>query len=255
MRRYWMVPFLLFFAGCSSTHLSRSFARREIAHIGPAQLSSSAVEIRSITPQGPDLAIVETTVALAFQFRRDNDTDEWRVDAVRMGSGDWVNMTELLTALNGGTPPPPRPSTPPPTVPRTDRFHISVTDFDEIRQRLIELGSSSLIPAAIEIRRVISQNDLRAIAECTVSFGFRFKRDVRTNQWRIEAARLGQHDWIVLDDLLAVMNEGRRRDTEVQLQKLVIGIDNFRKKNGTLPQATDIVKLTDVLHPTYMPDL
>src|SRR5262245_41395196 len=103
----------------ASRHLSRKIAQREIATVGTATLHPEAVEIRSITPQGTDRAVVESTVSLAFQFDRDKPTDEWRVDAVRLGASDWVDMTELLTALNGGTPPPRRPSLPAPVVPTT----------------------------------------------------------------------------------------------------------------------------------------
>jgi len=258
MRRLQLtLALLLICSSCTSTHLSRKIAQREVAHVGTATLDPEAVEIRSITPQGADRAVVETTVALAFQFERAKPTDEWRVDAVRLGASDWVDMTELLTALNGGTPPPPRPSRPAPVVstPPTDVFHANPTDFAAARLALIEVGMSSQVPDAIEVRRVAAQSDTQTIVEATVSLGFQFKRDPATKRWRIEAARLGQRDWIVVDDLLAAFDEGRRRDTVAKLQKLAVGVDNFRKKNGALPVAPDIVKLTDILHPSYMNEL
>jgi hypothetical protein len=58
-----------------------------------------------------------------------------------------------------------------------------------------------------------------------------------------------------VDDLLAALDEGRHRETMANLQKLVAGIENFKKRNGTLPVAADIVKLTDALHPNYMQEL
>jgi hypothetical protein len=103
--------------------------------------------------------------------------------------------------------------------------------------------------------RIATQNENRAIVEATVSFGFQFKRDPVSGRWRIESARLGQRDWIVVDDLLAALDEGRRRETVANLQKLVAGIENFRRKNGSLPVAANIVKLTDALHPGYMQEL
>src|SRR5262245_60566684 len=248
---------LLICSSCTSRHLSRKIAQREVAQVGTATLDPEAVEIRSITPQGTDRAVVESTVALAFQFDRAKATDEWRVDAVRLGPSDWVDMTELLTALNGGTPPPPRPSRPAPVVPTspTGVFHANPTDFAEARRALIEIGLSSQVPDAIEVRRIAAQNETQAIVEATVSFGFQFRWDPATKRWEIEAARLGQRDWIVVSDLLAALDEGRRRDTVVKLQKLLVGIDNFRKKYGALPTAPDIVKLTDILHPNYMNEL
>src|SRR5687768_12146256 len=39
---------------------------------------------------------------------------------------------------------------------------------DDARQKIAAIGRSSLVPQAIEIRRIVSQTDTRAIAESTV---------------------------------------------------------------------------------------
>jgi hypothetical protein len=67
--------------------------------------------------------------------------------------------------------------------------------------------------------------------------------------------RLGDRDWIDVNELIAALNGGRRRETMVAMEKVVQGIAEYRKANNVLPQAADIVKLTDVLHPQYMTDL
>ena len=126
---------------------------------------------------------------------------------------------------------------------------------DEARKRIVEIGSSSLVPNAVEIRRIVSQDENQAIAETTVTLAFQFKRDKPGNQWRVAAVRLGDRDWISLDELLVAINDGRRRETLQSLQKLAAVIANFRQRNGSLPNATDIVTLTDILHPLYMTDL
>src|SRR5262245_1210631 len=162
MRRVqFALALLLICSSCASRHLSRKIAQREIAYVGTATLDPEAVEIRSITAQGQDRALVETTVALAFQFNRQKATDEWRVDSVRLGASDWVDMTELLTALNGGTPPPQRSPLSAPVVPPqpSDVFHANPTDFAAARQALIEIGLSSQVPDAIEVRRIAAQNE------------------------------------------------------------------------------------------------
>src|SRR5262245_47314574 len=201
---------LLICSSCTSRHLSRKIAQREVAQVGTATLDPEAVEIRSITPQGADRAVVESTIALAFQFDRAKATDEWRVDAVRLGASAWVDMTELLTALNGGTTPTHRPSRPAPIVPTTptDIFPANRTDFAADRRSLTGSRLSIQVPYAIEVRRHPAQSDTQAIVEATVSFGFQFRLDPATKRWRIEAARLGQRDWIVVNDLLAALDEG-----------------------------------------------
>ena len=123
---------------------------------------------------------------------------------------------------------------------------------DEARKKIAEIGQSSLIPDAIEIRRVVSQTDTSAIAEATVTLAFQFKRASTNAEWRIEAVRLGDRDWISLDELLAAVNEGRRRTTAQAMQQLADGIEKYRSTNGSLPPARDIVTLTDALYPGYL---
>src|SRR5262249_42536034 len=62
----------------------------------------------------------------------------------------------------------------------------------------------------------------------------------------------GDRDWISLDEILAAINEARRRTTVQAMQQLAEGIEKFRTANGSLPAAADIVVLTDMLYPNYM---
>src|SRR5439155_20692049 len=125
---------------------------------------------------------------------------------------------------------------------------------DEARKKIAAIGRSNLIPDAIEVRRIISQTDTEAIAEATITLAFQFKRANAASDWRIEAVRLGDRDWISLDELLAAVNEGRRRTTSQLLQRLAEAVEKYRASNGALPNATNIVALTDALHPSYIPD-
>src|ERR1700739_3594812 len=90
---------------------------------------------------------------------------------------------------------------------------------DEARKKIAEIGRSNLVPAAIEIRRIVSQTDTQAIAEATITLAFQFKRDNSNAEWRIEAVRLGDREWISLDELLPGINEGRREATPASSQK------------------------------------
>src|SRR5947209_14573453 len=111
---------------------------------------------------------------------------------------------------------------------------------DEARKKIAEIGRSNLVPDAIEIRRIVSQSDTQAIAEATITLAFQFKRDNPDAEWRIQAVRLGDRDWIDLDELLAGINEGRRRTTSAAMQKLAAAVEKYRAANGSLPNAGDI---------------
>ena len=126
---------------------------------------------------------------------------------------------------------------------------------DEARKKIAEIGRSNLVPAAIEIRRIVSQTDTEAIAEATITLAFQFKRANANSEWRIQAVRLGDREWISLDELLAGIDESRRRATTNAMQKLAEAVERFRTANGSLPDARDIVGLTDILNPRYMSEL
>ena len=126
---------------------------------------------------------------------------------------------------------------------------------DEARKKITEIGRSDLIPDAVEIRRIISQSNTQAVAETTVTLAFQFKRDSPDAEWKIASVRLEDRDWIGLDELLAAINEGRKRATTAAMQKLAEGIGKYRTGTGSLPSAKDIVALTDILHPVYMSEL
>ena len=123
---------------------------------------------------------------------------------------------------------------------------------DEARKRIVAIGQSSLVPDAVEIRRIVSQSDTSAIAESTVTLAFQFKRANQNAEWQIEAVRLGDRDWVSLGELIAAINEGRRRTTTQSLQQLAGGVEKYRSANSALPGAADIVVLTDTLYPRYM---
>src|SRR5205085_11506300 len=96
------------------------------------------------------------------------------------------------------------------------------------RRKIAEIGRSNLVPDAIEIRRIVSQSDTQAIAEATITLAFQFKRDNPEAEWRIEAVRVGDREWISLDELLAGINEGRRRTTSAAMRKMADAVDKYR---------------------------
>ncbi len=126
---------------------------------------------------------------------------------------------------------------------------------DEARRKIAQIGQSDLIPDAVEIRRIVSQTATEAIAESSITLAFQFKRANPTAPWQIAAVRLGDRDWVSMDELLAALNDGRRRSTINGFQKLAAGIAKYREMNGNLPLASDITKLTDILHPLYISEL
>jgi hypothetical protein len=126
---------------------------------------------------------------------------------------------------------------------------------EEVRKQIADIGKSSMLPDSIQIQRIVSQSDTAAIAETTVSMAFEFRKDKSSGPWRIASVRLGDRDWVDVNELLAAVNESRRRTTLEGMQKLASGIAAYRQSTGAVPNATEIVGLTNLLHPLYMSDL
>ena len=126
---------------------------------------------------------------------------------------------------------------------------------DEARKQIAEIGNSSLVPDSIHIQRIVSQSDKDAIAETSVALAFEFQRTKSSDPWHIAAVRMGDRDWVGVDEIIAAVNESRRRTTLESFQKLATGIEAYRQRNGVSPNASEIVGLTNILHPNYMTDL
>jgi hypothetical protein len=126
---------------------------------------------------------------------------------------------------------------------------------EEIRKQIAELGNSTLVPEAVSVRRIVSQGGNRAIAETSVELTFQMERDSETSPWHIASVRLGDQNWVSVPELIAALNESKRKITAASLEKLAAGVVTYRQKNGSPPAGTDIKALADVLHPLYMKDL
>jgi len=126
---------------------------------------------------------------------------------------------------------------------------------NEIRKQIADLGGSSLVPSSVSIRRIISESGNRTIAETTVDLAVQLERDSAGSPWHIVSVRLGDQNWISVNELVAAVSEARRKQTLASMEKLAAGVVAYRQRNGSPPQANDIKALTDVLHPQYMKDL
>ena len=122
------------------------------------------------------------------------------------------------------------------------------------RQRIAELGDARLITDDIQVQRIVTELGDRAIAEANVRMAFQFERNA-DGDWTIVSARLGTGEWIDIDELLTAIAAQSADETTASLQKLALGLDAYRDRNGSLPEIPADSYLSDVLHPLFMTDL
>jgi hypothetical protein len=122
------------------------------------------------------------------------------------------------------------------------------------KDRILELGLLDLKDKQIQVQRIIHAGEDDAVAEASLQMAFRLTKS-KGKDWQVNAVRLGDRDWISTQALLAALNEVRTRQTQQSLEQLQQGIRKYQAKQGSLPAASDIVRLTDLLFPEYMAEV
>lgn len=122
------------------------------------------------------------------------------------------------------------------------------------RQQIAELGDASLVTDDIQIQRIVTELGDRAIAEANVRMAFQFEKGP-DDEWVIVSARLGDRQWVDIEELLGAIEAQNAEETHASLEKLAAGLRTYRIRNGSLPVVGDDAYLSDVLHPLFMTDL
>jgi hypothetical protein len=122
------------------------------------------------------------------------------------------------------------------------------------RQQIAELGDASLLTDDIQVQRIVTELGGRSIVEANVQMAFQFERNA-DGAWTIVSARLGDREWIEIEDLLDAIEAQNTDQTTASLEKLALGVGAYRSRNGALPEVPREGTLSDVLHPVFMTDL
>ncbi len=119
------------------------------------------------------------------------------------------------------------------------------------KQKIRELGLADFKDKQIQVQRVIHAGEDHAVVEAGLQMAFRLSKS-KGQGWQINAIRMGDRDWIDVKSFLTALDEVRARETRQSLARLQEGIRKYQASGQALPNAADIVKLTDLLFPTHM---
>jgi hypothetical protein len=125
---------------------------------------------------------------------------------------------------------------------------------NKAREKIQELGLVQFADKEVQVKRIVQSGDNQAVAEADLSMAFKLSK-AKGGDWQIDAFRLGDRNWLDIKTFASAVNEVRARETRESLTKLLNGMKLFKQKNGKFPQASDVVKLTDVLMPNFMTEM
>ena len=123
-----------------------------------------------------------------------------------------------------------------------------------VKEEIQRLGLAQLSEKRIQIQSVSQTNENRAIAEVQIKSVFQFTRD-KDNRWQVQSIRVGDRNWIDLKAFQEALDMVLTKQTQVSLQKVLVGLNRYKQAKGIYPEAPDIVKLTDILVPEYMSEV
>jgi hypothetical protein len=102
----------------------------------------------------------------------------------------------------------------------------------------------------ISIHSVSQTGANHAIVVAGVQVALKLER-IQGN-WMIQEVRLGNGEWVKLDAFLRALDQVKSADTRELLEQVVAAAEKYRTKNGTLPEFTDYISLSNSLNPDYM---
>lgn len=121
------------------------------------------------------------------------------------------------------------------------------------RELIVQPPLALLGREEVYIESVAQSGQRDAIVEATLHAAFRFEKV--DGKWVIREIRLGKRPWEKFDDIMRALQMIKTEDTRKMLEQVASAIDQYRLKNGVLPNFKDYIALSDALHPDYMTPL
>jgi hypothetical protein len=123
-----------------------------------------------------------------------------------------------------------------------------------IRKQIEDLGLGTMEKDRLHIQQVLVVQKNQAIVETNLQLSMQVSRG-KGNDWQIKSVRLGDRDWVDISLFMETFNSIRTRQTLEMLDILANAVVLYRTKAGGNPPLTNIVKLTDVLVPGFLPEV
>ncbi|HEY6122911.1 MAG TPA: type II secretion system protein GspG, partial [Pyrinomonadaceae bacterium] len=233
---------------CLGAGLGQKQARKLISRLAGAHLPTGAVRIKRISDSAAGSeATVEIETALRFVQDKQG---RWRIDEIRIGQEQWEYL-ELLPAHTNERNPSNKCN--------ETEFPMRAVNTNLSAQRARCLIASLLgiaLPSdAVRVRDISAlglpfASQPSALVVALIEADVRFSRD--KSGWRATDLRTGNGDWISVDQLVAAVTEGKRKQAQAELATLADALENFRRHVGFYVVSDKQPVLIDHLSPRYL---
>lgn len=105
----------------------------------------------------------------------------------------------------------------------------------------------------VDIRSASQTGPDSALVEAELRAAFALEKI--DGEWVIQDVRLGKRPWERLTDIMSALELVREKNTRVVLEQVMAAVEKYRDANGSLPDFSDYVSLSDALCPVYMTPL
>lgn len=225
-------------------------ARKAITRIPGFEIKSGAVRVKSISASSASAAEMTAEIKTVFKFEMDKQ-GRWRVAEIRTGQDRWEEIDliadALKTQLSGGECNAPDP-------PSRGRVAIDPS----VKRARCLLGSLLGVETpsdAVRIQEVdpmpiplASQPSATVVA--LVRVDARLLNDKAG--WRVSELRTGNRDWVLLERLVAAVNEEKQKKARAELALIAKALEEFRKERGSYVVSDSQAAAIDHLSPRYL---
>ncbi len=121
------------------------------------------------------------------------------------------------------------------------------------KDMIAEIPPEALDKKDVDILGIRHTLGSEAIVETNIKTAFRFEKV--GGKWLVRDIRLGDGQWVKVDDLLQVLDSVRIEATQKSLDLVAEAILKYREAKGSMPAFLDYVSLSDMLSPVYLTPL
>ncbi|MDQ5844844.1 MAG: type II secretion system protein GspG [Acidobacteriota bacterium] len=245
-----VVCLLVSTASVARADLSNSQARNLIRRAAGFDLTGGSVRVKTISPTSPTTAEVAAEVRTVFKFEKDKQGN-WRVAEVRTGQDRWEQIDLLANALGPQLPTNDCATPDPPfrgslaVDPSTKRARCLLGKLLGIEVPSDALRIQQIAPFVLPMASQPS-----AVVVAWVKVEAQLAND--NGRWRVVAMRTGQHNWVQLEPLIAVVNAGKQKRAEADLQLIAKALERFRADRGFYIVSDDQAVVINHLNPNFL---